>query len=240
MYNVYSLILSRKNIYSINNIKVAEAAKIIENTQRDVNIAFMNEINRYLYKQGISSQEVLNAMNTKWNSLGFTHGLVGGHCIGVDPYYLLDSDSDNQLSIVASARKENEDFIKYLIDRIVNIVNHDQKIGIVGFSYKPNVNDVRNTKVYDLYKGLKELNYHVEVSDVLADSNRVKNYYGISNKKELHNLDVIIFAVPHKYYMENIDIILSMFNKNKGQKLIIDVYNVLNLENLDNVKIERI
>ena len=240
MYKVYSLILSRKNIYSISDIKVAEATKIIENTQRDVNIAFMNEMNKYLYKKGISSKQVLNAMNTKWNSLGFTHGLVGGHCIGIDPYYLLESDKDNLLSLVKIARNENENFYKYLLDRIVKNINHNQKIGIIGFTYKPNVNDVRNTKVYDLYKELKKLNYNVEISDFLADTKRMKDYYDVDNNKTLKDLDVIILAVPHKKYIDNEDVLLMMFNKNENKKIIIDIYSVLNMNDSEDLKIERI
>ena len=241
MIDLYSLIIPKNKLYIVNNIMVAEAAKIIENTQRDVNIAFMNEINRYLHSKDISSKEVFDAMQTKWNALGFTHGLVGGHCIGVDPYYLINSCNNNvKLNIISSSREENENFSSYLIKRISKVVNNDQKIGIIGFSYKPNVNDVRNTKVFDLYNGLKNIGYDVYVTDKIADSSKMMEYYGVNNYKSLKDLDAVILAVPHKYYIDDIGKIIKMFNKKQKSKVLIDIYNVLDLKTIEGIKIERI
>lgn len=241
MFNIYNLIINKKNIHIVDEIKIAEATKVIENTQRDVNIAFMNEMTRYLYDKGISSKKVLEAMNTKWNALGFTHGLVGGHCIGVDPYYLINSvKNSNELTLVKTARNENELFSKYLAKRIKKIVPKNKKIGILGFTYKPNVNDIRNTKVYDLIKELEKYGYEVEVSDCLANSEKMYNEYHIDNKKELIDVDVIILAVSHNYYIDNLDKILKMYKKSKSKKILFDLYNILDINDSCELKIERI
>lgn len=241
VYKVYNLIIDKKNIHIVNNIRVAEAAKLIENTQRDINIAFMNEMIRYLYEKGISSKEVLDAMNTKWNALGFTHGLVGGHCISVDPYYLIDSVKNiKELGIVTSARKENEKFSTYLAKRIKKIVPKSKKIGILGFAYKPNVNDTRNTKVYNLIKTLKKYGYEVEVSDCMVDSKKMYQDYHIINETRLHDVDVIILVVPHKTYIDNLDNILQMYKNNIDKRILFDLYNVIDINNDTDLKIERI
>lgn len=212
------------NIYSINSIEVAEAAKLIENTQRDVNIAFMNEMSEYLEKKGISSNLVFNAMKTKWNSLDFTPGLVGGHCIGVDPYYLID-DAENvdiDLKIVKNARIINEK----VIDRIFEKAKFYSNIGILGFTYKKNCNDLRNTKVLELYNKLINNGCNVKISDCYADKFKMKKIYNIELVENLKNIDFLIIAVNHDlYYNLNREEIENMFN---NKIVIFDIYSVLN------------
>lgn len=240
IFDVYNLILDEKNIYSVNKIIIAEAAKIIENTQRDVNIAFMNEISRYLYDKSIPTKPVFDAMSTKWNALNFTPGLVGGHCIGIDPYYLINStNNNNQLSIIKKARKENEAYGKYLAKRIRTLLTKEKKIGILGFTYKPNVNDIRNTKVFNLAKELEKYGYNVEISDCLADTKQMYKEYGIKNIKTLKNKDLIILAVPHQYYLKNLDKISKMYT-NGTKKILFDLYNIIDSEDNKDLIIERI
>ena len=208
---VYGAIIEA-GIHEASSIKVAEAAKVIENTQRDLNIALMNEISKICDLLGIRSSEVLAAAGTKWNFLNFYPGLVGGHCIGVDPYYL--TAKAEQLGyrpeVILSGRRINDSMGTYVAQRIVKLLaSHDQplrqvKAGILGFTFKENVPDIRNSKVIDIYHELLAFGIKPLVHDPLADAAQIGHEYDImlSPMDALSELDVLIFAVPHSAYLE--------------------------------------
>lgn len=203
---VYELVVDA-GVYRAESIKVAEAAKVIENAQRDINIAFMNELSIIFNKMGIDTQAVLKAASTKWNFLNFSPGLVGGHCIGVDPYYL--TYKAEQLGyfsqIILSGRKINDNMGKYVAENTVKLMIkankqiNGSKVAIFGITFKENCPDVRNTKVVDVIRELEEYGVQVKVVDPIADRNEVWNEYRIRlcDKDEIKELDAIIFAVPH-------------------------------------------
>ena len=199
-------------IHEASSIKVAEAAKVIENTQRDLNIALMNEISKICTLLGIRSSEVLEAAGTKWNFLRFQPGLVGGHCIGVDPYYL--TAKAEQLGyrpeVILSGRRINDSMGNYVAQRIVKLLaDHDRPLrrvraGILGFTFKENVPDIRNSKVIDIYRELQAFGVIPLVHDPMADAEQISREYGVqlSPMDDLGQLDVLIFAVPHSAYLE--------------------------------------
>jgi len=206
--NVYNLVVEA-GIHKASSIKVAEAAKIIENTQRDVNIALMNELSIIFNKIGINTYEVLEAASTKWNFLKFSPGLVGGHCIGVDPYYL--TFKANSLGyyarVINSGRAVNDGMAEYVANELVkklikankNIL--ETKVLIFGVTFKENVKDIRNSKVADVYYSLKSYDINVDVIDPHASSEEVEKEYGFKlTEKPSNNYDAIILAVPHKEY----------------------------------------
>jgi len=209
---VYELIIEA-GIYRASSIKVAEAAKIIENTQRDINIAFMNELSIIFNRMGINTYEVLEAAATKWNFLKFYPGLVGGHCIGVDPYYL--SYKAKELGyhpqIIDSGRFVNDSMGRYVgkqtIKKLVAIEKNprDARILIMGITFKEDVTDIRNSKVADIINELNDFGATVEVTDPGAGVNEVKEEYGIDLIKEpAGTYDAVIVAVSHKEYL-NLD-----------------------------------
>jgi UDP-N-acetyl-D-galactosamine dehydrogenase len=214
---VYELVVDA-GIYRAESIKIAEAAKIIENSQRDINIAFMNELSIIFNKMGIDTKAVLEAASTKWNFLNFVPGLVGGHCIGVDPYYL--TYKAEQLGyhsqIILSGRRINDYMGKYVAENIVkNMIKADKQIkgatvAIFGVTFKENISDVRNTKVMDVIKELKEYGVNVVIVDPLADKEDLLNIYGIRLHviEDVKDVDAVIFAVPHDEFkairLENI------------------------------------
>lgn len=197
-------------IHRASSIKVAEAAKVIENTQRDVNIALMNEISKICDLVGIRSSEVLAAAGTKWNFLKFHPGLVGGHCIGVDPYYL--TAKAEQLGyhpeVILSGRRVNDGMGAYVAQRVVKLLAssdlpiRNSRIGILGFTFKENVPDIRNSKVIDIYQELRDFGVTPLVHDPLADPESVRRTYGVelASLDEFKELAVLIFAVPHEAY----------------------------------------
>lgn len=207
--NVYGLVVEA-GVHRAENIRVAEAAKVIENSQRDINIAFMNELSIIFNKMGIDTKAVLNAAGTKWNFLKFTPGLVGGHCIGVDPYYL--TYKAEQLGyhsqIILSGRKINDDMGKYVAENTVKqMIKGDKQIkgatvAILGLTFKENCPDVRNTKVIDIINELKEYGINVIINDPEADKKEVLKYYDIElcNLEDIHDVDAVILAVSHKEY----------------------------------------
>ncbi|GAB1793263.1 nucleotide sugar dehydrogenase [Priestia megaterium] len=207
--SVYELIIEA-GVYRAESIKVAEAAKVIENSQRDINIAFMNELSIIFNKMGIDTKAVLEASGTKWNFLNFSPGLVGGHCIGVDPYYLTykAEEMGYHSQIVLSGRKINDDMGKYVAENTVkNLIKADKQIkgarvAIFGITFKENCPDVRNTKVVDIIKELEEYGIDVKVVDPLADREDLWNEYRINpcTAEEIENMDAIIFAVPHEAF----------------------------------------
>ncbi len=200
--------------YLAPSIKVAEAAKVIENTQRDINIAFINEITQIFDKLNISIFEVLKTANTKWNFLDFKPGLVGGHCIGIDPYYLSYIAEKNKIKpkMILSGRNINEGMAYFVYKKIKKIIpkkNIKFKILILGITFKENVDDFRNSKIFDLYNYFKKDEYKVSITDPNVDIKEVKKIYDINilnyNKVNLLNFNLIILAVPHKKFKINYD-----------------------------------
>ena len=197
-------------IYRASSIKVAEAAKVIENTQRDVNIALMNEISKICHLVGIRSSDVLAAAGTKWNFLKFHPGLVGGHCIGVDPYYLTAKAEQvgYHPEMILSGRRVNDGMGAYVAQRVIKLMAkgdmsmRNGRIGILGFTFKENVPDVRNSKVIDIYNELRAFGVTPVVHDPLADPDVVRATYGVdlSELDQFADLDGLIFAVPHQAY----------------------------------------
>jgi len=205
---VYELVV-KAGVYRASSIKVAEAAKIIENTQRDLNIALMNELSIIFDMMNINTYEVLEAAGTKWNFLRFQPGLVGGHCIGVDPYYLTYKARKLGYGsqVILAGRNINDDMANYVARKIIQHIiryNGDVKssrVLIKGATFKENVSDIRNSKVADMVKELKSFYINVEVEDPYADSDQLNHEYGFGLSEKLSNeYDAVIVAVPHEPY----------------------------------------
>jgi UDP-N-acetyl-D-galactosamine dehydrogenase len=206
--NVYQLVVEA-GIYKASSIKVAEAAKIIENTQRDLNIALMNELSQIFDKLQINTYEVLEAAATKWNFLKFTPGLVGGHCIGVDPYYLTYKSRSlgHDPAVILSGRQINNSMSAYVVKKTIQLMTQQgkdivkTKVLVMGATFKENVSDIRNSKVADVIKELKSFNVMVEVVDPHASKEEIMHEYGFSLiEKPTGAYDAIIMAVPHREY----------------------------------------
>lgn len=207
--SVYRLII-QAGTYQASSIKVAEAAKVIENTQRDVNIALMNELALIFNKMGIDTEEVLQAAGTKWNFLPFRPGLVGGHCIGVDPYYLTHKAQaiGYHPEIILAGRRLNDGMAAYVVTQLVKtmikkrIQVEEAKVLVLGLSFKENCPDVRNTKVIDLVNELKEYHIDVDIYDPWVDANDVMTAYGIAltpiPKQQYY--DAVVLAVAHEQF----------------------------------------
>jgi len=216
--------------YKAPSIKIAEAAKVIENCQRDINIAFVNELNNVFNKMNLDTNEILNAANSKWNFLNFKPGLVGGHCVGVDPYYLIDRSKkfNYKPEILISARKINESIPKKICQNINKILNRkfNSKIIIFGFSFKENCNDIRNTKIYNIYKILNQKYSLVDVHDPIVNFDDVYKTYNLKIKKKLNKnfYDLALIVVKHDEF--------TKYRKNKiknclkAPKLIYDYINL--------------
>jgi UDP-N-acetyl-D-galactosamine dehydrogenase len=208
---IYGMIIEA-GVYRAESIKVAEAAKVIENSQRDINIAFMNELSIIFNKMGIDTNAVLKAAGTKWNFLNFTPGLVGGHCIGVDPYYLTYKAEQigYHSQIILSGRKINDNMGKHVAEQTIKkLIKADRQIkgsrvAIYGVTFKENCPDVRNTKVVDIIDELKEYGVETIVYDPEADREDLEREYGIklNEEKDINNIDAIILAVPHNIFKE--------------------------------------
>ena len=202
----------RVGTYSASSIRVAEASKVIENAQRDLNIAFMNELSQIFNKIGIDTNEVIDAASTKWNFLPFRPGLVGGHCIGVDPYYLAYKAESvgYKPDVIMAGRRINNEMGRVIADNLVEsmlkkgVECSRAKILILGFSFKENCPDVRNTKVIDILRRLESLNMDVTVSDQIADPELSKTDYEVNlvRTPSCSNYDAIVLAVPHKYIVD--------------------------------------
>ena len=233
---VYELVVEA-GVHRAESIKVAEAAKVIENSQRDINIAFMNELSIIFNKMGIDTKSVLEAAGTKWNFLKFYPGLVGGHCIGVDPYYLTYKAEmlGYHSQVILSGRRINDDMGKYVAENCVkNLIAADKpvksaKVAILGFTFKENCPDTRNTKVIDIVNELKEYGITPVICDPAADSDEALRLYGIEfvSINEIKNMDAVILAVAHeqfsKFTMNDID---GMFAD--GKKVLLDIKGLLN------------
>lgn len=232
---VYELVVAA-GVHRAENIKVAEAAKVIENSQRDINIAFMNELSIIFNKMGIDTQAVLKAAGTKWNFLNFYPGLVGGHCIGVDPYYLTYKAEllGYHSQIILSGRRINDDMGKYVAENCVkNLISVNKavkgaRVAILGFTFKENCPDTRNTKVIDIVNELREYNIEPVIADPEADEEEAENLYGINfaDINEIRDMDAVILAVAHKKFMElKQNDINKMYTK--GKKVLLDIKGLL-------------
>lgn len=235
---VYELVVDA-GVHKAPSIKVAEAAKVIENSQRDINIAFMNELSIIFNKLDISTKDVLEAASTKWNFLNFTPGLVGGHCIGIDPYYLTYKAQEvgYHPNIILSGRKINDDMGSYIVENTIKLMvkNHidltNPRIAIMGLTFKEDTPDTRNTRVIDIYHELKEYDIEAIICDPVADEKEVKNEYGLSLTplNEVKDMDVVIFAVSHKEFMElDTQQIKAMFRNDS--RILIDVKGFINFK----------
>ena len=203
--NIYSRVTTA-GVYEAESIKVAEAAKVIENIQRDVNIALMNELSTIFNKMGLSTKSILNAANTKWNFLDFTPGLVGGHCIGIDPYYLIYQAKKFDLNpaLIETSRRTNEEIIEFLLQRfycqLAKNRNIDiEEILILGATFKENCPDLRNSGTEKIYRRLCEDNFNVKIYDPIAYSAEMIKKYGSDYISELPDRcpDVVFYLVPH-------------------------------------------
>lgn len=219
---VYELVVDA-GVYRAGSIKIAEAAKVIENSQRDINIAFMNELSIIFNKMGIDTKSVLDAAGTKWNFARYNPGLVGGHCIGVDPYYLTYKAEmlGYHSQVILAGRFINDEMGKYVAENCVkNMIKADKQIkgatvAIFGITFKENVPDVRNTKVIDIISELKEYGIKVLLVDPIADKDDLQNFYGIKLHKieDVKEVDAIIIAVPHEEFKHlNLKDLKKMYN----------------------------
>lgn len=236
----YELVVEA-GVYKAATIKVAEAAKVIENSQRDINIAFMNELSLIFHKMGIDTKEVLEAAGTKWNFLNFSPGLVGGHCIGVDPYYL--THKAEQLGyhsqIILAGRQINDDMGRVVAESAIKLMIRNKKnvaeakVGIFGFTFKENCPDTRNTKVIDIVDELKEFNIEALVYDPEADAQEAKKIYGIEfvDESEMKNLDLMIIAVNHESFVQQDN--SYWLDKVNDQKVIMDLKGMLNKNEME-------
>ena len=235
---VYSLVIEA-GVYKAECIKVAEAAKVIENSQRDINIAFMNELSIIFNKMGIDTTAVLKAAGTKWNFLKFFPGLVGGHCIGVDPYYLTYKAEQigYHSQIILAGRRINDDMGKYIAENTVKKLIScgksvkDSRVAVLGLTFKENCPDTRNTKIVDIINELKEYGVQSFVTDAYAENDDAKKEYGIDlvPMSELKDMDAVIVAVAHDKYFEltqaDIDAIYAPCDN--SEKVLIDVKGIL-------------
>lgn len=235
---IYELIIEA-GVYRAGSIKVAEAAKLVENAQRDINIAFMNELAVVFDKMEISTKEVLEAMNTKWNALGFEPGLVGGHCIGIDPYYFIyQAESLGYHSqIILSGRKINDSMGEYIADMTVkqlikaNKLVRNASVYIFGFTFKENCPDIRNSKVLDIVERLKSYEISVKVVDPYLGEQEEQEYgIQVVKMEEVKEADGVVFAVSHKEFLEiNSEQLGSLFGDFPDSgKVIIDVKSIFN------------
>ncbi len=221
---VYELVVTA-GVHRASSIKVAEAAKIIENTQRDLNIALMNELSIIFDKMNINTFEVLEAAGTKWNFLKFQPGLVGGHCIGVDPYYLTHKSKElgYDSQVILAGRVINDGMSGYVAKKVLQhiIQNNgnvkDAKVLVMGATFKENVSDIRNSKVADVIKELKSFSLNVHVTDPHAESDEVKHEYGFELATEIGNdYDAVIITVPHSAYKDFDDAYFAGITKPKA------------------------
>ena len=217
--------------HQVSSIKVAEAAKIIENCQRDVNIAFMNELENIFDNLGLDTKEILEAANTKWNFLNFKPGLVGGHCVSVDPYYLIYKSTIKKYNpkLLALARNINEKIPNKITSKVRNLLNDNKnkKILILGFSFKENCNDIRNTKVFNIYKLLNKTFKTIYIYDPLVNIKEVKELYNISmiTKLKKNYYDLVLITVKHDIFKIFTREKLNIYLKDK--KIIYDYINLL-------------
>ena len=234
--NLYKSIITA-GTFKASSIKVAEAAKVIENSQRDINIAFVNELSKIFNLIGIDTNEVLEAAGTKWNFLNFKPGLVGGHCIGVDPYYLAQKAQEvgYHPEIILSGRRLNDSMGRYVATEVVKLMMRkdikviDSRVLILGFTFKEDCPDFRNTRVIDIYKELKSFDMNVDIYDPWINTLEVKNEYDIDvliKQPEMSQYSAIILAVAHQKFSK-IDI------QSTKSCVVYDVKGILPKQNID-------
>lgn len=234
---VYELIIEA-GVYRAESIKVAEAAKLVENSQRDINIAFMNEFAMVCELMGINTKNVIDAMNTKWNALGFYPGLVGGHCIGIDPYYFIYRAKmlGYHSQIIAAGRKINSSMGSFVADAVIkSLIQADlnvrhANIYVFGITFKEDCPDIRNSRAFDVLKRLAEYGIQTKVVDPVADKKEAKREFGIDlvGMEEVREADCLIFLVAHKQFKElRMAEIDALYNqKSTSKKVIIDVKSI--------------
>ncbi len=231
---VYELVVDA-GVHRAETIKVAEAAKVIENSQRDINIAFMNELSIIFNKMGIDTQAVLRAAGTKWNFLKFFPGLVGGHCIGVDPYYLTYKAEmlGYHSQVILAGRRINDDMGRYVAENVVkNLIAADKqvknaRVAILGFTFKENCPDTRNTRVIDIVNELREYGISPVIADPQADAEEALAIYGIefADMSEIKDMDAVVLAVAHDEFKDiTIDDMNTMIS---GNKVLLDIKGIL-------------
>ena len=226
-------------VHRASSIKVAEAAKVIENTQRDLNIALMNELALIFDRMGIRTRDVLDAAGTKWNFLPFTPGLVGGHCIGVDPYYLTAKAEalGYHPEVILAGRRINDDMGRYVAQRTIKLLREQDRaikgarIGVIGLTFKENVPDLRNSRVPDIIRELREYGIDPIVHDPMATGEEARREYGIELRPfdALSELDGVILAVPHQQSLDQLDRIVASVRKGG---LFIDVKSLISADDL--------
>lgn len=243
--NIYEMIIDA-GVHRAESIKVAEAAKVIENSQRDINIAFMNELSIVFNKMGIDTKAVLNAASTKWNFLNFSPGLVGGHCIGVDPYYFIYKAEElgYHSQIILAGRRINDEMGKHVaentIKKLIKKGNPVKGANVVifGITFKEDCPDSRNTRVIDIINELKEYEVNIMVVDPVANEKDVKDEYGIELLKldEVKNVDVSIFAVAHEEFKNiNLTELMNLYKveSDDKQRILIDVKGMFSTEDMN-------
>ena len=235
VYNLYKKIIKAK-VYKATSIKVAEASKVIENAQRDINISFMNEISLICSRLGINTSEVLKAANTKWNFLNFKPGLVGGHCISVDPYYLTYKAKKLKYSpkVILSGRNINDKMGYYVASILLkklkknNLKFSESVVGILGVTFKENCNDIRGSKVLDIIKVLQKAKIKIKVYDPIVSIKDFNKYYpSLKIKKINKKLDAIIIAVSHKEFLKLNYVKIKNMLKNENS-IVMDVKSIFN------------
>lgn len=233
---VYELV-AHAGVYRAESIKVAEAAKVIENCQRDINIAFMNELSIIFNKMDIDTNAVLKAAGTKWNFLDFYPGLVGGHCIGVDPYYLTYKAEQigYNSQVILAGRRINDDMGKYVAENLIkNLIKADvsiknAKVAILGFTFKENCPDIRNTRVIDIVNELSEYGITPAIADPEADYNEAKNEYGVEfvDMSKVIGMDGVVLAVAHDVFKRLTMKDFDQFFSNNRRKVLLDLKGLL-------------
>ena len=237
--NTYALVV-KAGIHRASSIRVAEAAKVIENTQRDLNIALMNELALIFHRLGIDTKSVLDAAGTKWNFLKFSPGLVGGHCIGVDPYYLTAKAESvgYHPQVILSGRRINNGMGKFVAEQTMKLLSqlarpvNDLKVAVLGLTFKENVPDLRNSKVPDIIHELREYGVGVVVHDPIAEAEEAVAEYGIHLSKwdAIKNMDGVILAVSHHAYTEMGSSKILKLLRNQQEGVVVDVKSALDKE----------
>lgn len=239
---IYEIVI-KAGVYRAESIKVAEAAKVIENSQRDINIAFMNELAMVFNKMDIDTNAVLRAAGTKWNFLNFTPGLVGGHCIGVDPYYFIYKAEElgYHSQIILAGRQINDGMAKYIVENTIKkLIKAGKqikgaKVAVMGLTFKENCPDTRNTKVIDIINELKEYDIEILVYDPVADKQEALEEYGMkfNTMEEIKGVDAVICAVKHNEFKEiSLDSLSDMYSE--GRKVLIDIKSLYSREDAEN------
>jgi UDP-N-acetyl-D-galactosamine dehydrogenase len=238
---VYALVAER-GVFKAASIKTAEAAKVIENTQRDLNIALMNELAMIFHRMDLDTSQVLEAASTKWNFLPFTPGLVGGHCISVDPYYLTQKAErlGYHPQVILAGRRINDGMGKYVAEQAVKLLVNQEvnvrqaRVAVLGITFKQNVPDIRNSKVVDIVRELSEYGIACLIHDPLASSEETQREYGLALSPEsaIGGCDAVILAVPHKAFLEKGAAWIRSLLRRPSRSVVMDVKSVLREEDL--------